>query len=110
MFTHAENLNVLDKNQIVMIHLKDSIVDNFMDIFQISLGEKKQRFSISLGGLCKAISLWIFSNMLQKFLRHFCHFLLVLGVVSLDIVFFTFAKRFGLYEDWYRLIGNWGLI
>lgn len=40
MFTHAEDLNVLYKNQILMIHLKDSIVDDFMDIFQIPLGEK----------------------------------------------------------------------
>ena len=61
--------------------LKDSIVDDFIDIFGISLGKKQQCISIMIGGHSKVLSLWILSNVLQKIICRLSQSLLTLNMV-----------------------------
>jgi hypothetical protein len=78
VFTHAEDVDVSDEDQIVVVDLEYGVVDHFIDIVRIPLGEEEKGFGVSIGGLDESLPVRIFSNVLQHFLRCICQFLLAL--------------------------------
>lgn len=65
MFAHREDVNILDDDQLIVVLVEDSIVDQVPNILLVALSEIEHGFGIPQGGLAKSFSFRILADAFQ---------------------------------------------
>lgn len=66
MLAKTEDLNVLDNDELIMILVEDSAVNNVPQVLLVALGKVHHSFGITFGGSMKTLSFWVLSNALEQ--------------------------------------------
>ena len=62
----TEDLNVLYDNELIVILVEDSAVDNVPQVLLVALGKVHHSFCITLRGTVKTLSFWVLADTLEQ--------------------------------------------
>lgn len=65
VFTHREDIDVLDNDQLIVVLVENSVVDQVPNILLVALGEIEHGLGISHGGLTKSFSFRVLADTFQ---------------------------------------------
>lgn len=66
MLAKRENLDILQKNQLIMSLIENRIVDNILDVLLIPLREEQHSLRISLWGPEKTLTIGVLTKTLEN--------------------------------------------
>lgn len=65
VLAHREDIDVLDNNQLIVVLVEDSVVDQVPNILFVALSEIEHGLGISHGGLAKSLSFRVLADTFQ---------------------------------------------
>lgn len=66
MLAKTEDLNVLDNNELIVILVEDSAINNVPQVLLVALGEVHHSFCITFGGTVKTFSFRVLSDAFEQ--------------------------------------------